>query len=147
MRIALALLVVLLLLPGVIHGKCAFAKYQIEGTLILPQGVEPTEIRIYFFLQGMTRTSEYPPSIAEREYSVPDASGYFRVEAWMNTFSGYSRLSGDRCRRVVRSGDLFIVGHGIRAARVEVSFDQPKSQIRRQLGSQTRVRKISLEGL
>ncbi len=144
-------LIPLLLLVGLVPtpaaAKCAFAKYTVEGTVEIPAGVEHNQIKIYLFLEGMGRTSDYPARAGSPEYVVPDSDGQFEVEAWLNTFSSRTPLIGDRCRKVVKYGDLFIVGEFLRARRLHVNFGESKRQIRRELDVSSRVPRVYLTKL
>ena len=144
MRIILLCVVALLGLPQLASAKCAFAKYQVEGFIKTPQGVDPETVRIYLFLEGMSHTSDYPPDSDRADYATADPAGRFAVEAWLNTFSGRSFLTGDRCRRIAESADLVMIGPGIRAQRVEIRFRQNGA---RKLGARLEVPEIVLKPL
>ena len=133
-----------LLLPGAAIGKCGFAKYQVKGMVTLPAGVEAANVRVYLFLEGMNHPSDYPPPVGQRHYAALDAARRFTAEAWMNTSSGHF-LRRYGCRRVVRRGDLFIVGEGVEPQRIPVRFDQTRREIRRHSRATAKIPEIRLE--
>ena len=142
MRLAIAFSLLLLAkVPA--QGKCAVALYAVEGKLSLPPGVAPDDVRIYLFLEGTERASQYPG----RDFAVPDANGSFRVEVRLSTLSKYSRARGERCDRIEAEGDLFIVGKGLYGHRSQVEFDTPKSEALRDLRVSTSLDLIRLEAM
>lgn len=140
----LALLVVIVMFPTIASGKCPFAKYSTEGTVNLPADVNPEDVKVYFFVEGLNRTTDYSIE-GEKEYATPNQTGHFSTEAYMNTSSGYSRILGHRCRKVAKLGGLFIVGPGIHPTRIRVSFQQSPSVIRKQLGTSAVLPTIAIE--
>lgn len=145
MRIALAIFVICQALSGAASAKCAFARYEVEGRIVLPEDVDAADLRLYLFLEGMPYPSDYPPPEPRRDYAVPDSAGLFKAVAWMNTSSGYSLLTGDRCRRVATTADLVLLGKGIRARRVTVRFPLSRREIRQRLGAKAKVPDVLLE--
>ncbi len=147
MRLTIALVVSALLsfVPAPAEGKCVFAKYEVAGGIISLEGVDFAQLRVYFFLEGADHTSDYLLAEGERDYVVPDSKGRFSITAWMSSSSGYSWFGGHRCRHVVSSGDIFIVGRGVRAYHGKVRFDQTKRQIRVHQGASAMLPGISLK--
>ena len=79
--VALALLMWAAAFPG--HAKCAFTRYVVEGRVLLPQGISADHVRIYLFIDGMIRASDYPGSAAKPDFGVLGTDGTFRVESWV----------------------------------------------------------------
>lgn len=137
-----AFLLVVLPTPG--RAKCSFALYAVTGSLELPEELRSEEVRIYLFLAGTNVTSAYHPGPGEADFNHPSADGQFQVTVRLSTSSGYSRLFGDRCRRVEVRGDLFVTGDRIRSRRLSIKFQQSKAEIRRTHRAQATVGKILL---
>ena len=145
MRLIVAFWTLYLLSVGAALAKCPFANYRVEGKLLLPPGVQPQELRVYLFLEGTTRTTEYPRAIDGADFTVPTASGSFHADSWLSTITDSSRLKGEKCDRVETGGDLFIVGRGIYAHRTKVKFEKSARDIRRTLRASSKLTPISLE--
>lgn len=137
----------LLLSHGSALAKCPFARYAVEGALSLPPGVNANEVRVYLFLEGTQRTSEYPAAEQQQDFAIPKTDGTFHVEVWLSTLSGYSDLAGERCERVAKDADLFVIGPGIYAHRSKLTFDESKKEIRRALRASAKMKPLCLEAL
>ena len=129
--IIVLLLTLFLVLSGPALAKCPFVRYEVQGMLILPS--EAGLVKVYLFLDQTTRPSDYPAEPGQNDYSVPDSGGSFRTVAWLNTSSGFSRLTGDKCGRIELGGDIFITGDRLQGRRLRVFFGRSKRQIRREL--------------
>ena len=126
---------------GIVSAKCPFAEYRVEGTLSLPPGVKPSEIRIYLFPEGARRTTQYPGP----DFAHPGADGSYEVQVWLSTDSGNSQRHN--CQHVVNQADLFIVGDRVYGYRRSVVFEQSKKSIRRSLRASAQLEPIELESL
>jgi hypothetical protein len=147
MRLTAALFMFALLSNEAAFAKCPFAKYTVEGRISVPSGVNAAQVRIYLFLDGAERTSDYPGSHERPDYSLPEPEGSFRVEAWLSTASARSRISGEKCDRVETSGEIILLGDDVYAKRVRISFSQSVKQIRRRLHAVAEAPPIVLESI
>jgi hypothetical protein len=122
-------------ISGAADATCAFIKYSVRGRVLAPKGVEPSSIRVYFFLDGARRTSDYPPVSGAVDYWRIDADGLFQGESFYSTYEP-DRSKGrkeERCGRVAAAGDLIVVGNGILAERIRVEFERTRGQIRKEM--------------
>ena len=87
-------------------AKCPFIHYAVECRLSLPSGVDYRSVKVYLFLHGWDRPSDYQPEPVD--YVVPKEDGSFRAESWLNTATS----SRDRCHRVETMADIFVTGGG-----------------------------------
>ena len=117
-------------------AKCAFLKYTVSGRVGVPAGSSPADVRVYFFLEGATHTSDYPPAEGTADYVTLDESGAFEAVSWYNTWTGKEKPTRsargvDDCRRVALRGSIVVIGKGLEARLVPVTFSQSVSAIRR----------------
>lgn len=125
---------------GVVSAKCPFARYRVEGTLQIPLGQDPSGIRVYLFLDGTQRSTEYPGP----DFAVPNTDGTYLAEVWLSTNSSVGR---EKCDRIEAEGDLVVVGDLIYAQRTRVRFGQSKKKIREALQASVNIKPIALEKL
>jgi hypothetical protein len=131
---------ILLAAASDLSAKCAFLKYTVSGRVMAPDGSSSADVRVYLFLEGATHTSDYPPAVGAAEYVSPDDSGAFEVVSWYNTWTGRERPTGsargvDDCRRVALRGSLVVIGNGLEARLIPITFGKSATAIRRSGGS------------
>lgn len=125
------LLVLLAFYPFTGDAKCSVQKYYLAGRIAA--GTSAAQgIRVYPFLEGAEVTGIVPNGTeTPSDFAVPDSEGSFAIELWLNTDSGTSSSGRDDCNRKAKYADLFIVGEGIGARRVQVAFKWAKGKVPR----------------
>jgi hypothetical protein len=143
MRVAKAATLALLMwataLPA--HAKCAFTRYVVEGRVLLPQGISADHVRVYLFVEGMNRASDYPGSAAKPDFGVLDTDGRFRVESWVSTASGDPDSRTEQCKRAETAGE------GLYARRARVTFGSGRREILKKHEASARLGPIEVERL
>ena len=117
------------------QGTCPFIKYSVHGRIVLPDSVEASSIKVYLFLEGARRTSDYPPRSGNADFSPVTADGVFEITSFYSTYDR-DRSKGkkeERCVRVAASGDLIVIGENVYAERVQVEFKGGRAKIRKEL--------------
>lgn len=128
----------LLLSAPIAATKCPYIRYQVEGRVLPPAGVDPTQLRLLLFIEDSTRPSDYPPEEGQADYVQPERNGYFRVNSYYTTTSRYG------CSRVAKSGSLIIVGYRqAQSMRKKVLF-QNRQRIKKTLEAELDIGDIQL---
>jgi len=128
-------------------AKCASVRYTAVGAVTPPAGTSPADIKVFLFVDGMSRVSEISATRSKPDFQVPNADGSFRVESWMSTASGNPHSVREECSRVGVAGEVVVIGKDVYARRIRVSFSPSRKQIRRTLEASGRARRIELEML
>lgn len=128
-RRIILLLLLLAFYPSAGGAKCGVQKYHLAGRIATE--TSPAQgIRIYPFLEGAEVTGIVPNGTGTpSDFGIPDSEGSFAIELWLNTDSSTSSSGRDDCNRKAKYADLFIVGEGIRAKRVQVAFKWTKGKV------------------
>jgi len=144
--IALALLISGAPLTG--HAKCPFAHYMVEGRILLSEGILVDRMRVYLFIDGRSRSSDYPATHFRPDFAIPDTDGHFRVESWISTSSGNPGSTAEQCKYAEPTGDIFVTGEGIYGLRVRVTFTPAdRRKILKTLEAKARLGPIQIEPL
>ena len=131
------------------HGTCPFIKYTVLGRVLVPEDIESTAMKVYFFLEGARRTSDYPPAPGEFDFWPVATNGTFVVTSFYSTYDR-RRSKGrkeESCERVAATGDLIIIGEGLHAERVSVDFPGTRAEIRRKMLAEADVGVIAVAPL
>jgi len=113
------LVAILLLGKPALGNKCPFISYIVEGRVAVPEDTKPEDVKIVFFLEGASRTSDYPPpGDAMGDFVSPDKDGHFRIVSHYSTRSE----SGRGCKRLATQGHLVFIGENVFSKFEKVSF-------------------------
>lgn len=140
-RLESALIVIAAACLGVApaDAKCPFVKYTVRGRLQVPQGVDAESLRIVLFLEGASNASAYPPSSGESDFVVPNDEGFFTISSYASSASALG------CQGIKRSGDLIVLGLGVRSLRTGVKFPDSGREILRALTVDSELPPLRLE--
>jgi len=144
---ATAFTLMLWCVAGAANAKCAFARYTVEGRLLLPSGAPTERVRVYLLVDGMSRASDYPATAAKPDFEIPTADGQFRVESRVSTASGDPDSVREQCKRAETGGEIFVTGEGIYGQRVRVIFTPSRREILKKLEASARLDPIRVERL
>jgi len=147
MRLAIVVLSLALFTVSYGEAKCPFVRYEVKGNLILPEGIDPDHVAVYLFLEGTTRTTQYPVSKLNPDRGSPSENGSFEVVVWLSTASIKDANANHQCNRVEVNADLLVVGHDIRAVRRAITFPQSRKEIRKELQAVAEIEAIEIDQL
>lgn len=128
-------------------AKCAPVHYTVEGAVTLPGGTSPSDVKVFLFIDGLSRVSETTATRSQPDFQVPNTDGTFRVESWVSTASGDPHRVREECNKVEEAGEVVVIGKDTYARRVRVSFSPSRKEIRRTLEASARIGRIDLEML